>query len=96
MRRYEVEWASIADVDREMAKPGMEPDDRIDVALNCFQGRNFPSKGLAIAYAKRVLPESESGQVRVALMESRTIDCHDGGPLLTDWDLVGEVEWICE
>lgn len=59
-KRYQVEWTPWADVHAAAVRRGMPPDGEVSdyVAIESFdRGRVFPNFGLALAFAKKVVPD---------------------------------------
>lgn len=91
-RKWEVEWVPKTDVEREHAKrksdgsPKYPKDEWCEAAEQCYECRDFPTKGLAMAFARKVVHDDFFDCVAV-----KEIEDEQRG---SGWEQIGETVHI--
>jgi hypothetical protein len=104
MKRWEVTWIDKDEL-AKVVKAGAKREEMTEEEYTDYHGifdlytdaefvAYFPNRGLAKAFAKRILPKDAVGEVRIDEEVSTEIDPHDGGPNLIDWEPVGDTEYV--
>ena len=88
---FQVSWFPKDAIEAYMREHEME---FTDAALQCEHTKSFEDIEVARRFARSVLESDAYGEVAIYPIVRVTTDPQDGGPMLVDWERVGEQEYI--
>ncbi len=93
-RAYQVSWFPKDAIEAYMIEHEYDVDEFSEAATQCEHTKSFEDIDVARSFARSVLETDAYGKVTIYPFVRVTTDAQDGGPMLVDWERVGEQEYI--